>query len=407
MLAMSQVLRAAGVAVTAFKTGPDFIDPLWHQAVCGAESENLDTHLMGDALCRYRFRKSAGSFSCIEGVMGMLDGKDGVGAEGSSLHLAGVLKVPIWLVVDASGMSASIAALVRGFLHYTDRRGCRITGVIANRVGGPAHASMLADVLDDQKLPPLLAWIDNQAPSLKERHLGLALPEDAPAPNFAPHWHGEIETLVESAGIVEVPAKVAPRPAADRLAGLQVAVARDAACCFLYRANLDWLQEEGAVVQFFSPLTGDPVPANSDAIWLPGGYPELYAETLSRSHTWESLREFVKGGKPVLAECGGMMLLGDTLIDLTGNEWSMAAVLPIRSLMHKRLAALGYRTSGDGVRGHEFHHSSSEGGDELSSAFELNTGDRGVRYQAVRASYVHWYFPSAPDVVAGWFRGNP
>ncbi|RLA17890.1 MAG: cobyrinate a,c-diamide synthase, partial [Gammaproteobacteria bacterium] len=183
-------------------------------------------------------------------------------------------------------------------------------------------------------------------------------------------------------------------------------VAKDAACCFIYPANLDFLQQQAAEILFFSPMAGDAVPEHSDALWLPGGYPELFAQSLSNSQCWPSLQAFIEAGKPVLAECGGAMLLGEALIDHDDKLWPMANILPYRSKMQTKLASLGYREEASGIRGHEFHHSIRKTAKVLEPCFQVARGDKGIRYKNVRASYVHWYFASAPEVITEWFSAS-
>jgi len=194
------------------------------------------------------------------------------------------------------------------------------------------------------------------------------------------------------------------------LDGVTVAVARDAAFCFIYAENVAWLQQEGACVQFFSPLAGEPVPQGADGLWLPGGYPELHGPALSQSTSWDSVRTMIDAGKPVLAECGGMMVLGASMIP-TGLKQglAMAGVLACDFMMQERLAGLGYREDASGVRGHEFHHSirtNRTGTPSYSDAFVVKRGDAGMRYKNLRASYIHWYFPSQPKEVASWLSAS-
>jgi cobyrinic acid a,c-diamide synthase len=293
-LALVQYFRQHRHDIVSFKAGPDFLDPLWHQAITGKPSYNLDTRMMGEAACRRQLGQLAdrAEFALIEGVMGLFDGYSGVGGEGSSLDLARVVGCPVILVVDAGGMSGTIA------------------------------------------------------------------------------------------------------------------IARDNACCFIYPANLDWLQSHGAKTVFFSPVAGERVPEEADAAWLPGGYPELHTERLSRSASWASLRDCADAGMPILAECGGAMLLGKALVDQNGRHWPMAGIFPYVSVMQSHLAALGYREEASGVKGHEFHFSTREQDEGLAPAFDVVTGDKGVRYRNVRASYVHWFFSDEQNQVAAWFEGS-
>ncbi len=406
MLALLQYLKAQQHNVLSFKSGPDFLDPLWHQVVTGQTSYNLDTRMVGVGNCEQLLAKQSAlaDIAVIEGVMGLFDGRLGVGGSGSSAELAKALQVPVFLVVDAKGMSGSVVPLVSGFSQYAENMGVNIAGVIANRVGSAHHASLLQEVLHEHKQPPLIAWMGKNAPVLPERYLGLVQPSEASLPNFLPFFHIEDDGLVDL--FAETFTSQPKKAALDLLINKKIAVAKDAACCFIYPANLDFLQQQGAEILFFSPIAGEKVPENADAVWLPGGYPELFVEQLSQSDTWQSLQLYVEAGKPVLAECGGAMLLGESLIDHEGRQWPMAKILPYRSIMQNKLASLGYREDVSGIRGHEFHHSKREIEQVLESCFRLDRGDKGIRYKNLRASYVHWYFASAPDVITEWFCEN-
>lgn len=407
-LALLQYLQQQGRSLTTFKAGPDFLDPLWHQVVTQKVCRNLDTRMMGTDECLYLYNSVDDDIdvTITEGVMGMFDGREGVGGEGSSADLARVLDIPVCLIVDAKGMSGSIVPLVKGFVDQASSMGVTISGIIANRVGSEHHAGLLKNFLSDYNLPPLLAWMSKQAPGLPERHLGLMRPAEYPLPDFLPFIHVQDELL--DAALAERKQVVASKKIStdSRLQGKHIAIARDEACCFCYQANIDWLQTQGAELSFFSPVKGEELPENSDALWLPGGYPELYAEALANSKSWSSVKAFIEKGKPVLAECGGMMLLGQSLKDKSEQTWSMAGVLPFKTRMQDRLAALGYRQCDSGIKGHEFHHSVRDDMETLATAFNPDRGDKGMQYKNVRASYVHWYFPSAPEVAASWFGGT-
>ncbi|AEG01401.1 cobyrinate a,c-diamide synthase [Methylomonas methanica] len=400
MLALLQYLIKQGLKPRGFKVGPDFLDPLWHAAVTGLPSYNLDTQMVGIAESRRllnRLAKNA-QYGLLEGVMGMFDGRSGVGLAGSSVDLASQLEVPTMLVVDAQGMSGSIVPLVSGYCDFARQRNSRITGIIANRVGSEFHARLLAEALADYRLPPLIAWLNKDAPKLEERQLGLKIPEKSLIPDFEPALH------VDHGAFLAAFSPYVPggpeQPATACLQDKTVAIAKDVACCFIYPANVDWLLEQGAKLAWFSPLAGEPVPA-ADALWLPGGYPELHAEQLAQSASLVSIKAFIESGKPVLAECGGTMLLGETLIDNQGKPWPMASVLPFESRMQSKLAALGYREDDSGMRGHEFHYSTRASKQTFEPGFSSN-GDRGIRFNNLRASYNHWYFPSAPKAITEW-----
>ena len=406
MLALLQYLKARQLDVVSFKAGPDFLDPLWHQAVTGRLSYNVDTRMVGVAESAQLIATQAetADIGLIEGVMGLFDGRSGVGGSGSSAELAKELQLPVFLVVDAKGMSGSIVPLVSGFVTYALQMGVTIAGIIANRVGSQHHAKLLCDALQQYQQPPLIAWMEKSAPGLPERHLGLVQPGEVSLPDFLPYLHVEVAHLPDLfTGFSFARTK---KLAQGLLVKQKIAVAHDAACCFIYPANIDFLRQQGAEILYFSPIVGEGVPDKADAVWLPGGYPELYAAQLAQSKTWQSLKHFVEAGKPVLAECGGAMLLGEALLDQDGKQWPMANILPYRSIMQTKLASLGYREETSGIRGHEFHHSVRKTEQVLEPCFDIERGDKGIRYKNLRASYVHWYFASAPEVISNWLSGK-
>jgi cobyrinic acid a,c-diamide synthase len=405
-LALLQYFRQHRHDVLAFKAGPDFLDPLWHRAITGTPSYNLDTRMMGEAECRRQLGKLAdrAEFALIEGVMGLFDGYSGVGGEGSSLDLARVVGCPVILAVDAGGMSGTIAAVVMGFHQLAGQKGVRLAGVIANKVGSEYHAALLKEALESYHLPPLLGWMQQSDKALAERHLGLKMPDEAAIPDYSAALHINHDALLQA--FSEVPRDAPLIPDQPQLAGRTIAIAQDNACCFIYPANLDWLESHGAKTVFFSPLASERVPEEADAVWLPGGYPELHAEQLSHSASWASLRDCAVAGMPILAECGGAMLLGKALVDQNGRHWPMAEIFPYVSVMQPHLAALGYREEASGVKGHEFHFSTREQDEGLAPAFDVLQGDKGVCYRNVRASYVHWFFSDDRDRVVSWFEDN-
>jgi len=423
-LAVIQYLMSRQQSVRGFKSGPDFLDPLWHRKLTGHDSYNLDTRMIGIHASQQLLLQAQSQqidVAVIEGVMGLFDGRQGVGKNGSSAHLAQVLDVDVWLVVDAKGLSGSIVPLVYGFKHYAEKNGVRISGIIANRVGSAHHAQLLQAHLAEHDLPPLIAWLDKSAPVLPERHLGLVKPDEQPLPDFSQHFHSEAADLIEAIPRYQqtLLSETAPEAAVynkkhndkqtQTLKNKVIAVACDEACCFIYPANIDWLKQQGADIQYFSPVAGESIPAGSDALWLPGGYPELHAKALEQSDSWQSLAAFVNSGKPVLAECGGMMLLGKSLIDHQGHSWKMADILPIECKMQDKLASLGYRECSDGefagLKGHEFHHSSRTEQAPLAPVFAVSRGDKGIEQANIKASYIHWYFASAPEAASRFFTG--
>ena len=407
MLALLQYLKQQRQRITSFKSGPDFLDPLWHQLMTGQVSYNLDTRMVGLEMSKKLINKQhkQNDLALIEGVMGLFDGRSGIGEEGSSADLARGLSCPVILVVNAKGMSGSIVPLVSGFCDYANNMDVKIAGIIANQVGSAHHADLLKNFLADHNMPPLLAWMEKNVPALPERHLGLTMPESIDPPDFQAFFHVEKQALFEAFSDWQ-PSDLLQGNPSKLLQDKVIAIAKDEACCFIYQANIDWLLAQGAVINYFSVLKGDAVPENADAVWLSGGYPELYTQQLSVSKSWSSLNQFIQTGKPVLAECGGGMLVGKQIIDKEGVAWPMAGILPYQSRMQDKLASLGYREDSSGIRGHEFHYSVRESEEDLPTCFDCSRGDKGIRYKNLRVSYIHWYFASAPDVIAAWLNNK-
>jgi cobyrinic acid a,c-diamide synthase len=420
--ALARKLTKMGRKVRVFKCGPDFIDPMLLERASGAPVKSLDLWIVGREACRAQLAQAAleADVILIEGVMGLYDGSP------SSADLAREFGVPVMAVIDAGAMAQTAGALVHGLRDYGP---VDMAGVIANRVASPGHAAMVAASLRDI---PLFATLPKQARSLPERHLGLVLPAEvdgidelldqlADQLNFdEAAWSNLRSTRLElgdalaaaSAGATAaLAADGSPSVAALPLAGRKIAIARDAAFMFLYPANLETLEELGATLAFFSPLADEPVPAGADAVYLPGGYPELHAEKLSYAQRWqESIRAAHRDGTPIVAECGGMMALVETLADKAGAQWTMAALLPGRVMMQARLAGLGSQgmpTPHGVLRGHTFHYSTLD--TSLAPAVRTVKHPSGVDGEAVyklgslTASYFHAYFPSNPAAVAAMF----
>ena len=417
--ALARLLVRRGRRVRAFKCGPDFLDPLWLALATGAPVHNLDLWMTGEADIRARLHAAAleADLIVIEGVMGLFDG------EPSAADLAQRLGLPVLAVIDASAMAGTFGALAFGLSHY--RPGLRWAGVLANRVAGEAHAQMLQASLaggDGEGTPSgwLGALLRNPACVLPERHLGLTaageLPDamarlDAAADALAETPLGRMTDTDWQAWAVEFPASH-DAPVPRLLDGRTVAVARDAAFCFIYPANLDALRALGAELVFFSPLANEPLPA-CDAVWLPGGYPELHAAVLARAEaSRDSLRAHVQAGKSVWAECGGMMVLFDELIDREGHAHAGWGLLPGRVRLGERLAALGPHQLGlaaGTLRGHSFHYSRCETAlaparhTESVRGGVTKTGEAVYQRGALRASYFHAWFASNLVATAALF----
>lgn len=399
--ALARLHARQGRRVRVFKCGPDFIDPQILAVASGAPVYNLDLGMCGETDAAWRLHAAAGEADLIlvEGVMGLYDG------DPSGADIARRFGIPVMAVIDAQAMAQTFGAVAYGLAYY--QPGLPFSGVLANRVGSARHADMLRAAL-----PGGMRWYGalpgDAAAALPERHLGLLQADEIA--DLAQRLDRMADALAQT-GAGELPSAVdfafESAPEIPRLlSGRAVAIARDAAFGFIYPANLDTLRELGARLAFFSPIAGERLPA-CDALWLPGGYPELHGESLTNNQAlWRDVRAHVASGKPLLAECGGMMSLFDTLVDKTGHAHTVGGVLPGRVVMQRRLAALGMQEAElpEGrLSGHAFHYSKAE--TPLEPLLHAHRPDGGVgeaiyRMQRLTASYMHFYFPSNPYAVA-------
>lgn len=404
--ALARKLRRQGQRVRVFKTGPDFLDPMVLQRACGSPVQTLDLWMVGLDHCRQLLAEAAieADVILIEGVMGLYDGTP------SSADLARHFGVPVLAVIDASAMAQTAGAVVLGLRDYGP---VDLAGVIANRLGSARHAQMIAESM---RGIPLFGTLPRQQQSLPERHLGLVQPDEVDAIDSVLDQLAEQLDFDANAWTSLQPRSFDPIRAgqnnADELKGKTIAIARDAAFAFLYPANLDCLHALGARTVFFSPLADEAVPVEADAVYLPGGYPELHAEALASAVRWQqSMHQVHSEHIPILAECGGMMALAESITDTHGTSWPMAGLLPGQVVMQTRLAALGpqaWQTPEGELRGHAFHYSRLES-DAVPAArtTKYPTGEAGeaiYRTGSLTASYFHAYFPSCPQAVARLFQ---
>ncbi len=417
--ALARLHARQGRQVRVFKCGPDFLDPHWLALASGAPVHQLDLWMTGEADCRRRLHRAAqeADLIIIEGVMGLFDGTP------SAADLARRFGLPVLAVVDASAMAGTFGALAFGLQHY--QPGLRWAGVLANRVAGERHADMLRTSLREPA-HWLGALTRNPALTLPERHLGLTVASevgdamarlDAAADALASTPLEQMARDDLQRWIVSfdaAPSAASPPMSARPLAGTTVAVARDAAFCFIYAANLECLQALGARLVFFSPLTADAALPDCDAVWLPGGYPELHAQQLSRNQSLrDSLAAHVAQRKPVWAECGGMMALFDQLVTTDGQAHAQWGLLPGSVTMQARLAALGPQQlsiEGHLLRGPPFHYSTcvtpltaSTRTARPGCAPAPDAGEALYQVGSIRASYFHAWFASSPPAVAALF----
>lgn len=418
-LALMAALRRRGLRVQPFKCGPDYIDPAYHRMAAGRPSYNLDTWMMGHAGVRRTWaRHAAGADAAVcEGVMGLFDACAPGRAEGSTADCARVLGLPVALVVPVRGMAGSLAALARGFASHMP--GLNLCGIIANGIGGERHARLLREVLEGEGLPPLLgAFPRSEAWALPERHLGLVPPGET---GCSTAWVEALARAAEACIDWErfATACACPRPApvaepACPAPFLRVAVARDEAFLFYYAELEARLRRLGWEPVAFSPLRDAALPVGVDAVYLGGGYPEVFAARLAENAAMRaSLAAFAARGGEIYAECGGYMYLCDELVDGEGWRYPMCGVLRATAHMGRKRRELGYRSvrwlgeppfglPRQDVRGHEFHWSDVE----LHAAYpplyawkgtDGRGGEAGVACGRVRAGYIHLFWGGDED----------
>lgn len=409
-LALLRCLRESGVSVASAKVGPDYIDPAYHAAASGRTCHNLDTWSMSDRTLSAliaELQRDADAI-VVEGVMGLFDGApDG---RGSSADLSRRTGWPVVLVVDASGMAASVAALVQGFAKFDP--GVDIAGVIFNRTGSARHGELLQRAMRPVGIPVFGCVTRNECLELPDRHLGLVQAREHPdLESFLSGAARRIGREVDTEALLAAarPAHITP---VDDLHGLpvlgrRIAVARDDAFAFCYPYVLDAWRRAGCELSFFSPLDDEPPVEDADAVYLPGGYPELHAERLAGAKRFKSaLGRCAERGAVVYGECGGYMVLGERLVDGDGVSHPMAGLLPVETSFESPRLNLGYREValvGDGAfgrkgtrfRGHEFHFASVLSQSSAAALFqsfnaELEPlGDAGLRVGNVMGSFVH------------------
>lgn len=423
-LALLAALARRGLHVAPFKVGPDYIDPQMHRQAAGRPSYNLDTYLVAPQRVRDTFGRVAqgADIAIIEGVMGLFDGSAPDTRVGSTAEVAILLQVPIVLVVDASGMAASIGALVRGFRTYDPE--VRVAGVILNRLGGEGHYRYLLPALAKEGVEVLGYLPKNAELVIPERHLGL-LPtseEDRVTPllerliALAERYLDldAILRLAQSAPALIASPAVRRPTAAPRM---RLAWAQDEAFHFTYRENLDLLAAAGAEIVPFSPLHDGALPDRSDAVWLGGGFPELFAQSLGANDGMRTaLRVHAAQGRPIYAECGGFMYLCEWLEDQQGQRHPQVGLIAGGTRMTERLQQFGYAEAaflqdtclgpaGSTVRGHRFHYSVYEpGATAVDCAYRITRARTGEEHlegfcrQNVLATYFHLHLGSQPQM---------
>ncbi|MEM9571291.1 MAG: cobyrinate a,c-diamide synthase [Pseudomonadota bacterium] len=404
-LGLAAALKDRGMNVEVAKCGPGYIDPQFLSAAIEQPCFNLDKWAMGTDQLRARAGTIAhgSDIVLLEGMMGLFDGAKGM--DGSTADIAAALDLPVLLLIDASGHSQSIAATVYGFVAMA--KNVKICGVVANRVGSARHADLLREALDEINIPMFGAVLRSESLTIPSRHLGLVQAEEVDAQTRLVDvakrrvsLDVDLDALLAGAGMFEAAGAVTPIPPL----GQRIAVAQDIAFRFAYPHLLtDWRQC-GAEIEYFSPLADEAPSASCDAVYLPGGYPELHAGTLARAGQFrQGLRDAAARGVRIYGECGGYMVLGRSLIDKNGVPHRMAGLLDhVTSFEHRKLH-LGYRVLTPqavpdwprSFRGHEFHYSTldARGADaplfQVADARGSALGFAGGRRGSVMGSYMH------------------
>lgn len=424
-LGIMETMRRRGLTVAPFKAGPDFIDPGYHRLVTGRVSHNLDGWILsGDTLVSLFDHHSFGcDIAVIEGVMGLFDGIDGVSEEGSTAQVAKLLGAPVILVIDARSQARSVAALVKGYATFDPD--VWIRGVIFNHVGSDNHARVLKSAVESHDLGiPVIGSIPrDDRLIIPSRHLGLFTADEEPlSPDYLDHLVDVVKDRLDFGmlwGICGSPLIGDPTPLRISCRGdatrARIAVAHDIAFSFLYEENLRILEEAGAEIVRFSPLEDPDLPEGIDGLYLPGGYPELFAERLAANVTMRSrILEMVRAGLPTYAECGGLIYLCRGVRSTIGSFLGgFVGLFPVEATMLPRRRALGYREvelsretilgpRGTIIRGHEFHYSDIEPmPEEISRCYSvrkpgLDLGPEGYMVENCLGSYVHLHFGSNP-----------
>jgi cobyrinic acid a,c-diamide synthase len=425
-LGLMAAFRKRGLHIQGFKVGPDFIDPGHHNKLLQIPSRNLDGWMLSEKYNRATFSRTmrGKDLGVVEGVMGLFDGYDGRSEAGSTAQMAKWLGGSVVLVVDASSMARSIAALVQGFKTFD--RDVRLEAVVANRVGSQTHTHFLAEALESVPGVVFLGGLPRTDEiTIPERYLGLVTTDEEP---YSADLFDNLALLVEEhLDLSKILALAEPTTQEENLClpparptEVRIAVARDEAFCFYYQDNLELLSHFGGEICFFSPVRDKHLPSNVAGLYLGGGYPELFARQLceNRQLRGEILAAAQKG-MPILAECGGFMYLTSS-IEVQDQVYPMVGLYPFNTRMLSKRKALGYREvtlkedsflgpMGLKARGHEFHYSEliDDPGDtpslyQVSSRKGIEVGPDGFRMHNVLAGYIHLHFGSNPELAVNF-----
>ena len=431
-LARQQKSQLQKPSVQAFKVGPDYIDPMFHTAITGRPSRNLDPILTSVDYVRdcFALHSSQADYALIEGVMGLFDGvslHDEIDYA-STAHISRILGLPVVLVLDCASLSGSIAAITHGFQTFDPR--LKIAGVILNQVASDRHLELLKAALAKIDVPVLGVLRRNQNITIPDRHLGLVPTEELPAINRVFEQLAEIaQTVFDWQRLLPLletnnqPSIFSNQPI-DKLRAkpkIKIAIARDRAFNFYYQDNLDLLEQFGAELHFWSPLSDQDIPQDIGGFYFGGGFPEMFAQELSQNHlVKQQLKQLIEQRVPIYAECGGLMYLCDRLVDLEGKAWQMVGSIPATTTMTSRLT-LGYRrgtalkdsslvTKNSHIWGHEFHRSQtifqkSQPIWQLQGFGNKTTKKaEGFYNKGLHASYLHLHWGNQQNFLQKWLQ---
>jgi cobyrinic acid a,c-diamide synthase len=416
-LAVIACLRRRGYVVQPYKGGPDFLDTTHHSRIAGRTARNLDTWMLTAEANRDVLRRAAlgADAVVVEGMMGLFDGKDGVTETGSSAEIAKLLKLPVLLVLDCAKSARSVAAVVRGFESFDPD--LPLAGLILNRVASEHHYRLLESAIQAHCKTPILGWLPREPKiAIPERHLGLHAAAECEASLDTLADLAETHFRIDAILQLDCPLDTAAVLPVKEEPGLRIGVARDRAFSFYYEDNLDLLREQGAEIIPFSPIADRALPAELDALYFGGGYPELYAKELSENASMlDAIRAFTRSGGHIYAECGGLLYLSQQLSTSDGSDYPMLGIVPLAMEMTSKLVDFGYVTvtltqdcllgpRGTEIRGHSFHYSRVRSGSEMAASYQVDFSLSGLRQSEgftcgrVLASYVHLHFGANPAV---------
>ncbi len=435
-LALMAYFRKTGFQIQPFKIGPDYIDPTFHHLVCAPrKSRNLDRYFLSREYIQRAYAKHSHGADLVlmEGVMGLYDGRTPLSEEGSTAEIAKILSVPVFLVIDGSGLARSAAAIVKGYRTFDLR--VNLAGVFINRVGSEGHFQLLQKAIEKEAGVPVLGWFPEDASiSIPERHLGLrtALEEEWLESKMLRliqllENHFDSKRFLQLSRAVRTYVSVKPTPSPSTLSPgrgrgkgegvCRIGVAYDKAFSFYYEDNFDLLRQAGAELVFFSPLSDAAIPKNVDALYFGGGFPELYAEALSKNEPMRvSIRKFHHEGGMIYGECGGLIYMTQFFVDSEERKFPLVGLVPGRVRMTERLQNFGYQEIEAGIstflfphakklRSHEFHYSTWEVvSKNFQAPYRMTDRTDGFYDGRLLVSYQHLHFGQDPELARAFVR---